>query len=179
MPAMRKRPPLAWLAGILASQAIQAQELPREELIEKGADLARAADCVTCHTAPDGERFAGGRPVETPVGTIYSTNITPDPETGIGRYTLEDFTRAVREGKGRDGHRLYPAMPYPSYAEMSDEEIHALYIYFQHGVEPVSQENRDSEIPWPLSMRWPLVLWDWLFGPDDTGLESSAEPGDQ
>ena len=81
------------------------------ELVRKGANLAALGDCNTCHTAPDGQAFAGGLPMPTPFGTIYSTNITPDPETGIGRWSEEAFRRAMREGVEREGHHLYPAFP--------------------------------------------------------------------
>ena len=79
---------------------------------------------------PGGKAFAGGLKMGTPLGAIYSTNITPDPETGIGNYTLEDFDRAVRKGVAKDGHRLYPAMPYPSYAKLTDADVQALYDFF-------------------------------------------------
>ncbi len=133
------------------------------EQIQRGEYLARIGDCVACHTAPGGASLAGGLPMETPVGAIYTTNITPDKDTGIGDYTLEDFTRAMREGVARDGHHLYPAMPYPSFAKVSDDDIADLYAYFMHGVEPVSQPNKDADIPWPLSMRWPLAMWKMMF----------------
>jgi mono/diheme cytochrome c family protein len=99
----------------------------------------------------------------TPLGAIYTTNITPDPDTGIGRYTEEDFARALREGVAKDGHNLYPAMPYPSYAKINDEDMHALYAYFMHGVTPVKQANREPDMKWPLNMRWPLKLWNAVF----------------
>jgi mono/diheme cytochrome c family protein len=99
----------------------------------------------------------------TPLGAIYTTNITPDPDTGIGRYTEEEFARALREGVAKDGHNLYPAMPYPSYAKINDEDMHALYAYFMHGVAPVKQANREADIKWPLNMRWPLKLWNAVF----------------
>ena len=86
----------------------------------RGEYLARAGDCVACHSVAGGKAFAGGLKMGTPLGAIYSTNITPDPETGIGSYSLEDFDRAVRRGIAKDGHRLYPAMPYPSYAKLTD-----------------------------------------------------------
>ncbi len=100
----------------------------------------------------------------TPLGAIYATNITPDPKAGIGAYTLAEFDRAIRHGVARDGHRLYPAMPYPSYARMTDGDVRALYAYFKQGVKPVSLANRESDIPWPLNMRWPLAVWTALFG---------------
>lgn len=99
----------------------------------------------------------------TPMGAIYTTNITPDPETGIGGYTEADFAGALRKGVAKDGHNLYPAMPYPSYAKLKDDDVKALYAYFMHGVEPVKQANRPSDIPWPLNMRWPLALWNAVF----------------
>ena len=92
-----------------------------------GEYLARAGDCVACHSVPGGKAFAGGLKMGSPLGAIYSTNITPDPETGIGGYSLEDFDRAVRQGIAKDGHRLYPAMPYPSYAKLTDADVAALY----------------------------------------------------
>ncbi|MFJ4196079.1 c-type cytochrome [Pseudomonas sp. NPDC089534] len=133
-------------------------------LIRQGEYLARAGDCVACHTAKDGKPFAGGLPMETPIGTIYSTNITPD-KRGIGGYSFEDFDRAVRHGVASNGSTLYPAMPYPSYARVNEADMKALYAFFMHGVEPVAQENKASDIPWPLSMRWPLTGWRWLFAP--------------
>jgi mono/diheme cytochrome c family protein len=133
-------------------------------LVQHGAYVARAADCVACHSLPSGPAFAGGLKMPTPLGAIYATNITPDAKTGIGAYTLAEFDRALRHGVARDGHRLYPAMPYPSYARMTDGDVRALYVYFKQGVKPVAQANHQSDIPWPLNMRWPLAIWNLLFG---------------
>jgi len=127
--------------------------------------LARAADCVACHSIPGGKAFTGGLKMGTPLGAIYSTNITPDPETGIGRYSLADFDLAVRQGIAKDGHRLYPVMPYPSYAKLADEDVTALYRFFMRQVPPVRQANLKSEIPALLSARWPLAVWNVLFAP--------------
>jgi alcohol dehydrogenase (quinone), cytochrome c subunit len=132
---------------------------------DKGEYLARAGDCVACHSVRGGKAFAGGLRMGTPMGAIYSTNITPDPETGIGNYSLEDFDRAVRSGVAKDGHRLYPAMPYPSYAKISDDDLKALYTFFMKEVPPVKQANKPNEIPWYLSARWPLALWNAIFAP--------------
>lgn len=148
----------------LASLPLWAAQNSPDVLVKKGEYLARAGDCVACHTAKGGKPFAGGLPMETPIGTIYSTNITPD-STGIGGYSFEDFDQAVRHGIGKSGSTLYPAMPYPSYARVSDEDMQALYAYFMHGVQPVAQENRPVDIPWPLSMRWPLSIWRAMFAP--------------
>jgi alcohol dehydrogenase (quinone), cytochrome c subunit len=130
-----------------------------------GEYVERAADCVACHSIPGGRAFAGGLKMGTPLGAIYSTNITPDPETGIGRYSLVDFDRAVRQGIARDGHRLYPAMPYPSYVKLADADLVALYRFFIKQVPPVHQTNLKSEIPALLSFRWPLMIWNYFFAP--------------
>ncbi|WP_416037130.1 hypothetical protein [Herbaspirillum huttiense] len=118
---------------------------------------------MACHSTPKSKPFAGGLEMATPLGAIYATNITPDRGSGIGDYSLAEFDRALRHGVARDGHRLYPAMPYPSYAKMSDEDVSALYAYFMHGVKPVVQANQESDIPWPLNMRWPLAFWNLAF----------------
>src|SRR5579862_103339 len=128
-----------------------------------GEYLARAGDCVSCHSAPGGKALAGGLKMGTPLGAIYSTNMTPDPETGIGNYSLEAFDRAMRQGVAKDGHRLYPAMPYPSYAKLTDADVAALYDFFMKQVPPVHQANLKSEIPLLLGFRWPLAIWNLVF----------------
>ena len=133
--------------------------------IERGRYLAVAADCTACHTARGGEPFAGGLAIDSPLGAIYSTNITPDRASGIGNFTLDDFDRALRHGIDDEGVTLYPAMPYPAYARMSDEDIAALYDYFMHGVAPVTIHAHAGGIPWPLSIRWPVAIWRKLFAP--------------
>ncbi|AVO56460.1 cytochrome c [Pseudomonas chlororaphis] len=160
--------------ALLGSASLSAAETDQQALIKQGEYLARAGDCVACHTAKDGKPFAGGLPMETPIGTIYSTNITPD-KTGIGEYSFDDFDKAVRHGVAKSGSSLYPAMPYPSYARVSDADMQALYAYFMQGVAPVVQDNRDSDIPWPLSMRWPLAGWRWMFAPSVAGLQGSGQ----
>jgi mono/diheme cytochrome c family protein len=134
-------------------------------LVERGRYLAQAGDCVACHTAPGGRPFAGGLPLASPIGAIYSTNITPDRDTGIGSYTLDDFDRAVRHGIRADGATLYPAMPYPSYARLSDDDLRALYAFFMHGVAAAPAQPHPPGIAWPLSMRWPMALWRKAFAP--------------
>ena len=130
---------------------------------DKGEYLARAGDCIACHSVRGGKAFAGGLRMGTPMGVIYSTNITPDPDTGIGNYSLQDFDRAVRSGIAKDGHHLYPAMPYPSYAKISDEDLQALYTFFMKEVPPVKQANKPNEIPWYARPRWPLAIWNTIF----------------
>ena len=147
------------------------------ELIKKGEYAAIAGDCVACHTAPGGKPFAGGLAMHTPLGAIYSTNITPDPETGIGNYSYADFERAVRRGIRPDNVSMYPAMPSPSYQIVSDDEIKAMYAYFMSSVEAVRQDNHASSIPWPFNMRWPLALWQVMFAqPREFVVDPAATP---
>ena len=134
-------------------------KLPDNPEVQRGAYLARVGDCVACHTAPGGKPFAGGLGMETPIGKVYSTNITPDKTTGIGNYSLEEFDNAVRHGIAKQGHTLYPAMPYTSYAYVKSDDVKAMYAYFMQGVQPVEQANKATDITWPLSMRWPLAVW--------------------
>ena len=152
------------LTGVsLTAQVLAAEESDTSARIKQGEYLSRAGDCVACHTAPGGKSFAGGLKMSTPVGAIYSSNITPDKNTGIGDYSEEDFSKALRQGIAKDGHHLYPAMPYPSFSKMTDNDVHNLYLYFTHQVEAVDQKNRESDIPFPLNMRWPLAVWNSVF----------------
>jgi mono/diheme cytochrome c family protein len=154
------------LSSAQASPATKSGTTSDAALIEHGEYLARAGDCIACHSAPSGKPFAGGLKFDTPIGAIYSTNITPDHNTGIGSWTFAQFDRAVRAGVRPNGETLYPATPYPSYARLSNDDMHALYAYFTHGVVPVAQNNHPVDIVWPLSMRWPLGIWRHLFAPD-------------
>lgn len=140
---------------------------PSDALVARGEYLARAGDCISCHTRPNGAPFAGGLPMKTPFGTIVSTNITPDIEQGIGQYTQADFTRALREGKARDGHHLYPAMPYTNFAKLTDDDLSAMYAYFTKGVQPAKQVNAKTDLPWPFSMRWLMAGWNALYLSDE------------
>jgi mono/diheme cytochrome c family protein len=110
--------------------------------------------------------FAGGLPIGSPLGTIYSTNITPDKETGIGNWSFEDFAKLMRRGEVKSGYVVYPAMPYPSYSRLTDDDLRSLYAYLMKGVPAAHQPNRENGIPWPLSMRWPLKAWRAMFAPD-------------
>lgn len=160
-----KKSVMALLLSTVAFTAL-AEDNSGAEQIKRGEYLARAGDCIACHTTTGGKPFAGGLSMDTPIGTIYTTNITPDKKTGIGDYSYDDFQQAVRHGVAKNGDTLYPAMPYPSYAVVNDEDMKALYAYFMHGVQPVEQDNRKNDIPWPLSMRWPLAVWRGIFAPD-------------
>ncbi|WP_047459937.1 cytochrome c [Rhizobium rhizogenes] len=168
---------LAWFVTHKPSSPFDqtaAAQAPSPELAQRGEYVARQADCVACHSLPNGKPFAGGLEMGTPLGSIFATNITPDKETGIGNYTLADFDRAVRHGVTPDGRRLYPAMPYPSYVKMNDDDIRALYAFFMTGVTPVNQPNRESDIKWPLNMRWPLALWNAVFTDKATYVEKTS-----
>jgi nicotinate dehydrogenase subunit B len=130
--------------------------------IERGRQLAALGDCATCHTAIDGVLNAGGRAIETPFGIIYSTNITPDVETGIGNWSYPAFERAMREGIHRDGAHLYPAFPYSHFAKASDADLQALYAFLMAQT-PVRQDNRAHVLAFPLSWRPLLAGWNALF----------------
>jgi mono/diheme cytochrome c family protein len=143
-------------------------------LIAKGEYLARAGDCVACHTAPGGKPFAGGLAIKSDLGSIFSTNITPDKQTGIGDYTEAQFTDAVRNGVRADGAHLYPAMPYPSYHKVADEDMHALYTYFMHGVEPVSNKPTATALSFPFSQRWGMWFWNLAFDAPSDAPKSAA-----
>jgi mono/diheme cytochrome c family protein len=144
----------------------------------RGEYLARAGDCVACHSVSGGKAFAGGLKMGSPLGNIYSTNITPDAETGIGSYSLADFDRAVRQGIAKDGHHLYPAMPYPSYAKLTDPDVAALYDFFMKQVPPVHQANLPNEIPPLLSFRWPLAIWNLFFTASGSYVAKSGDDAD-
>jgi mono/diheme cytochrome c family protein len=150
--------------SVLMATCSMAQAAPVSlELVQRGAYLARAGDCIACHTAQDGQPFAGGLPLNTPIGVIYSTNITPDLETGIGRWNVDDFVKVMREGVAKKGYHLYPAMPYTSYARLSQEDLLALNAYFMQGMEAVRNPNRPSQLNWPLGMRSLVAVWNTLY----------------
>ncbi len=169
------------LAPALASaapDAPNAAQPPGAAQIERGRYLAKVANCAACHTSAGGAPFAGGLALKTGVGTVYSTNITPDTDTGIGAYTFEEFDRALRQGVARHGKRLYPAMPYPSYARLAEPDVQALYAYLRTEVKPVRQQAAEPEMRWPFGMRWLLRVWNWLFledGPVHSEASQSAE----
>ena len=130
--------------------------------IDRGHYLARVGDCASCHTAPGGKDLAGGLPISTPFGVIYSKNITPDPDTGIGKWSKDDFYNAMHRGRDDEGKHLYPAFPYPWFTKLSRADVDAIKDYLG-SVEPVKQKNKAPELPWPLSWRAVLAGWNLLF----------------
>lgn len=158
---------LTVMAGLAAmcetAHAAEPTSADTAELLKRGQYLATAGDCVACHTAPQGKPFAGGLPLATPLGNIISTNITPSKTAGIGNYTYEDFSDAVRKGIRADGAHLYPAMPYTSYVQVNDEDMKALYAYFMQGVTPVDDAAPATSLPFPFNVRLSMAGWNLLF----------------
>jgi mono/diheme cytochrome c family protein len=151
--------------------------LAQASLIKKGEYLAKAADCLVCHTARNGEAYAGGFPFVLPFGTLYSTNITPDKETGIGNYTDAQFLAALQRGIRRDGARLYPAMPYTSYTYITDADALAIKAYL-FSLAPVRSANKPNVLPFPFNQRWTMGIWSALFNANERfkpDAEQSAE----
>jgi len=152
---------LAWRPAIAPINPPAKSSFP-DDLIAKGESLAGAGHCAVCHTRPGGQPFAGGPGLQTPFGIIYSPNITPDPDTGIGRWSLEAFTRAMHEGVSRDGSHLFPAFPYDHFTKISYDDVKALYAYImtQPPVRAVAPANT---IPFPLNIRFLQEGWKILF----------------
>jgi mono/diheme cytochrome c family protein len=139
--------------------------LAKASLVERGAYLARAADCMVCHTTQGGKEYTGGLGFKLPFGTLYSTNITPDKETGIGNYSDQDFLNAIHRGVRRDGARLYPAMPYASYTYMSDADALAIKAYL-FSLPPVHASIPANTLTFPFNQRWGMMFWSAVFNPD-------------
>ena len=152
---------LAWRSAIDPIDPAQARKA-EPALVERGASLAAIGNCATCHTAPGGKPFAGGLPIPTPFGTIHSTNITPDADTGIGRWSQEAFLRALREGVDRQGHHLYPAFPYDHFTLVTDDDSKALYAYLMTRA-PVRAPDRANGLAFPYNIRLAVAGWKLLY----------------
>jgi len=154
-------------AALMWKPAIDPVEPPQAgsfdaKLVEHGRRIAAGGNCVVCHTAAGGQPNAGGRAMDTPLGTIYTTNITPDPDTGIGRWSFAAFDRAMRRGIARDGTHLYPAFPYTAFTHMVQADMESLYAYLM--VQPaVSFEPPQTKLPFPLNVRPLMAGWNLLF----------------
>ncbi|WP_027132743.1 cytochrome c [Geminicoccus roseus] len=147
---------------MLVSPAAWGQDKDEAALVAKGEYLARAADCMPCHTAPGAKPFSGGLGMSTPFGTLFSVNITPDKETGIGAWTFDQFKAALHDGVRADGAYLYPAMPFDAYTKITDEDLQALWAYFR-SLPPVKAENKANQLEFPFSIRLGMLAWRELF----------------
>jgi mono/diheme cytochrome c family protein len=152
---------LAALLSVPLGSALAAGA-PDYQQVKAGRYQAILADCMGCHTRPGGELFAGGAALQTPFGKLTAPNITPDNDTGIGAWSEEKFRRAVKQGIAPDGQLLYPAMPYPNYARMSDEDVGRIWDYLQT-VEPVRASVPTIQLAWPFNIRALMIGWDWLY----------------
>jgi mono/diheme cytochrome c family protein len=149
---------IRWAAWLILMCLCTAASAADYAFTQRGQYLAKAADCAACH----GDNFAGGVAIPTPFGSIYSTNITPDKETGIGNWSTEDFYRAMHDGITYDGEHLYPAMPYPWYTRMTRDDVNAIKAYLDT-LEPVKQENKPTQLPWPFGWRGALAVWNKMY----------------
>lgn len=140
----------------------------------RGKYVMRAGDCMACHTAEGGSPLAGGRGIASPLGTIWSSNITPDKETGIGNWTLDQFRAAMVDGVA-NGKHLYPAMPYENYRFMSESDIRALYTYLMNDVKPVKKEVQATELAFPFNLRFGLRAWNWLALSGDSSFKPMSD----
>jgi mono/diheme cytochrome c family protein len=135
---------------------------PAPEMVQRGAYLARVGNCAACHTARGGAAFAGGKGIETPFGTVFATNITPDPQTGLGKWSADHFWRALHHGRSRDGRLLYPAFPYPDYTLVTREDSDALYAFLR-SQPAANQPNRPHALRFPYNSQAALAVWRALF----------------
>jgi mono/diheme cytochrome c family protein len=173
MLALRLPPIRTALVLVLLSSVATADE---GDSVERGKYLVRAGGCVSCHTPPGGQKLAGGRALATPFGIFYSPNITPDPETGIGRWTDPQFLRALREGVRPDGADYFPVFPYPSFTGITDSDALAIKAYL-FSLPAVRRQNRPHDVPFPFSWRFLQTGWKLLFftpGPFHPEPERSA-----
>ena len=151
--------------------------LAKAGIVERGEYLTKAADCMVCHTAPGGAAFAGGLAFPLPFGTLYSTNITADRDTGIGNYSDQDFLNAVQRGIRKDGTRLYPAMPYTSYTFMTDADALAIKAYL-FSLPAVHRQNQSDTLEFPYNQRWAMMFWSWAFNPDTRFSPNTSKSAD-
>src|SRR5436190_18603918 len=152
---------IVWRPVIAAIEPPASQSFD-SALVKRGRDLAAIGNCNDCHTVRGGKDFAGGLPVPTPFGIIYSSNITPDPETGIGRWPETAFRRAMQSGVDRNGAHLYPTFPYDHFTHVSDEDDRALYAYLMTR-RPVRAPARDNQLSFPFNQRVAVAGWKLLF----------------
>lgn len=150
----------AWTPTGAAAQAVD--QLKKPAVIARGEYLAQAGDCVACHSAPNGKLFAGGRAMPTPFGTLFTSNVTPDKDTGIGKWTADQFYSMMHTGRSPDGGLLYPAMPFASYTKVTREDSDAIFAFMQ-SVPPVKQQNRPHDLKFPYNNRSLVIGWRTLY----------------
>ncbi|MGJ5221214.1 cytochrome c, partial [Bradyrhizobium oligotrophicum] len=153
------------LVSLFATPGLHAQQdrtARSNDIVARGEYLARVGDCIACHTAPEGRPFAGGRAMATPFGALYSSNITPDAETGIGKWSADDFYRTMHSGRFPDGGLIYPAMPFASYTKVTRADSDAILAYLK-SIPAVAQKNRDHDLRFPYNNRELILGWRTLF----------------
>ncbi|AMP07796.1 c-type cytochrome [Collimonas pratensis] len=171
----------AWCGGLalaagLVHGAFAADAAPNADQIKRGEYLAKAADCIACHTVDPAKPFAGGYPLATPFGTIYGPNITADKETGIGDWSDEQFVRALHEGIDDEGKRLYPAFPYASFTKLSRDDVLAIKAYL-FSLPPIQQKTPENKLPFPLNQRWLMAGWNLFnFTPGELKADTAKSP---
>jgi len=141
-----------------ASAPLNTPAVPAMEAVQRGAYLARIGNCALCHTAPGGASYAGGKGIATPFGTVYTSNLTPHAEAGLGHWSAEDFWQAMHQGRSRDGHLLYPAFPYTSFTQLARSDSDALLAFLQT-LPAADQPNQPHALRWPYSSQWALAVW--------------------
>ena len=154
---------ILWRVPVIEAGAIvHSEDLSPGELVARGEYLVTAGNCASCHTTQDGAFMSGGLPFRTPFGTIYSTNITPDPLTGIGNWSEIDFLNSLRHGVRPDGDHLYPAFPYTAYTKVSDDDILAMFAYLK-SIKPVRISPPQNDLVFPFNYRPVMAFWKLLY----------------
>lgn len=167
---------IVWLYSFQGAQRVldtAPRTPPAPEQVARGAYLARAGNCMLCHTERGGAAYAGGRPLETPFGTVYASNLTPDAETGLGRWSAGHFRRALHEGRSRDGRLLYPAFPYTHTTRVTAADSDALFDYLR-SLPPINKPNRAHRLRWPYNTQAALAVWRILYFKPETFVEDPS-----
>jgi mono/diheme cytochrome c family protein len=171
---------LGWLAAVLtailfASWSIGTAPDPKQTQVQRGEYLARAGDCISCHTAQGGAPYAGGLRLDTPFGYVLASNLTPDPDTGIGRWSFDDFYRAMHDGVNKNGRYMYPAMPYDFYSKVNRDDVAAIFAYLLT-VKPVRNEVVADHMDFPFNLRSTMAVWRELYFKEGAFKPDPARP---
>jgi mono/diheme cytochrome c family protein len=176
---------LAGVAAVVLALNLRDEDPPADasplaitpELVARGAYLARVGNCLSCHTERGGTPYAGGRGIETPFGTVHASNLTPDDDTGLGRWTAAEFWRALHNGRSRDGHLLYPAFPYPNYTRVTRADADALYAFLR-SLAPVRRPNKPHTLRFPFDTQAALAVWRAMYFQPARHADDPAQPAD-